>query len=80
MALVSGKAKCSFGLAVEGVDYIRQQVRGCLHFSFPPSLPSFLFFERVSLCSPSWARACYIDQVDFELRETHLCLLPECWD
>lgn len=52
-------------------------VGGCFFFSFL----TFFFFlwGRISLCSLVWCGTHQVDQVDLDLTETHLLLLPACW-
>lgn len=38
----------------------------------------YLFWNRVSPCSPGWPGACSIDQAGLELMEIHLSLPPKC--
>ena len=41
----------------------------------------FYTWDRVSLYnSPGCPRTCSVDQTGLELTETHLPLVPECWD
>ena len=41
---------------------------------------SYVFWNRVSLCSPSYARTISVDQAGLELTEICLPLPPEGWD
>lgn len=69
-AVGEGQNQLVISLAVERVDYERQQAKNCQ--------PSPL--ETISLCSPGWTGTCYVNQIGFELTGIRLSLPPECSD
>jgi hypothetical protein len=73
MSDISLKNKCLKGSTVKSHSWNKL-------YSFFGFFVFAVLWDRVSLCSLDWQRACYVGQAGLELTELHMALPPECWN